>query len=262
MIEAKNLSSGYGRDVIEIDEMCIKKGEITAIIGCNGSGKTTLLKTLSGVLRHRGKLLADDRNISLLPKKERARLISYLPQSLKGVDMDTETLVAHGRYPYMGLYGGLRESDIECIKRAMAITDVNNIANKKVSAISGGERQRAYIAMSIAQDAGYMLFDEPCTYMDISHQLKFIEIIRKLKAQGKGIVITSHDLPFSFTVSDKIYIMKEGRLTGRGKPDDSGDLEELSKATKKAMGVNIIRNVINSSLDSDCKLIYDYSIVH
>lgn len=237
MIELVNIASGYDKEIINIDKMTFEKGMITSVIGKNGSGKTTLLKTAAGLLKSRGgSILTDGHELSSFKGKERAKRIAYLPQSLKELDMDVKTLVSHGRFPYSGKFGSLNEKDMDKITGAMEMAGVAAYADKKLKSLSGGERQRAYIAMIIAQDAEYMLFDEPCTYMDIKHRREFADIAETLKDMGKGVVLTLHDIPMSFDISDKIYVLKDGRVSAGGAP---GELLKEKAALKDALDVTL-----------------------
>ena len=122
----------------------------------------------------------------------------------------------------------------------MELTDIAPLANRIVETLSGGEMARAYLAMVIAQESDYLLLDEPASDMDIPHQLMLAEILRKLAADGRGIIISSHDLPMSFTVSDSICLMKDGRAAAAGTPDELAArpalLREITGASLTASG--------------------------
>ena len=127
--------------------------------------------------------------------------------------------------------------DLELVEKALRLTEV-----------SGGERQRAYLAMVIAQNTKYILLDEPATYMDIKHQLEIMEILRKLAADGRSVIFSSHDLPQSFSVSDKVCLLKNGRLVAEGRPEN---LAADSLQMKDVMGV-----ALGKSADKDS--VYGY----
>ena len=248
MIELSDLKTGYrGNIIVQIDHLQLRQKEITVIVGKNGCGKSTLLRSVAGQLPYRGSIIcsmntADDskqvasvdstdlasapasletgskqnnrkqKEIRNLQSKERARLISYLPQHLTIPEMSVETLVSHGRFCRMGFSRTLGERDLDVIACALRTAEVDNLRDKSISSLSGGERQRAYLAMTIAQDATMMLLDEPDTYMDISHKMTLLGILRKLRDDGRGIVMTSHDMPFAFLAADRICVMAEGEI--------------------------------------------------
>ena len=249
MIEIKNLKTGYaGKIVLEIDSLNFKEGEVTAIVGLNGSGKSTLLKSIVGITTHQGSIIIDGKKSSGLSHKKRAGLVSYLPQTLPVANLDIYTLACHGRFPYMGYSKVLGAQDLELVEKGLRLTDLWELREKNLSEVSGGERQRAYLAMGIAQNTKYILLDEPATYMDIKHQLEIMKILKELAAEGRSIIFSSHDLPQSFSVSDKVCLLKNGRLIAEGKPEI---LAADSLQMKDVMGV-----ALGKSADKD--LVYDY----
>lgn len=237
MIEIKNLKTGYdGKIVLEIESLNFKEGEVTAVVGLNGSGKSTLLKSLVGITSYQGSIKIDEKKASGLSHKKKAAFISYLPQTLPVANLDIYTLVCHGRFPYLGYSKILGKQDIEEVEKALRLTDLWHLRDKKLSEVSGGERQRAYLAMVIAQNTKYILLDEPATYMDIKHQLEIMVILRKLAEQGRAVIFSSHDLPQSFSVSDKVCLLKGGRLVAEGRPEN---LTADSLQIKNVMGVSL-----------------------
>ena len=272
MIELSDLKTGYrGNIVVQIDHLQLRQQEITVIVGKNGCGKSTLLRSVAGQLPYRGSIVcssdtADDskqvasvdstdpasapasleagskqnnrkqKEIRNLPSKERARLISYLPQHLTIPEMSVETLVSHGRFCRMGFARTLGEKDLEVIACALRTAEVDHLRDKSISSLSGGGRQRAYLAMTIAQDAPMMLLDEPDTYMDISHKMTLLEILRKLRDGGRGIVMTSHDMPFAFLAADRICVMAEGEIVADGTPDEIASMQGM---LRQAMGAGM-----------------------
>ncbi len=237
MIEIKNLKTGYdGKIVLEIESLNFKEGEVTAVVGLNGSGKSTLLKSIVGITGYEGSIIIDGKNAAGLSHKKRASFISYLPQTSPAANMDIFTLVSHGRFPYLGYSKVLGKTDLELVEKALRITDLWEVREKNLSEVSGGERQRAYLAMVIAQNTKYILLDEPATYMDIKHQLEIMDILRKLAEQGQAVIFSSHDLPQSFSVSDKVCLLKGGRLVVEGRPEN---LTADSLQIKNVMGVSL-----------------------
>ena len=251
MIEIKNLKTGYdGKIVLEIESLNFKEGEVTAVVGLNGSGKSTLLKSLVGITSYQGSIKIDEKKASGLSHKKRAAFISYLPQTLPVANLDIYTLVCHGRFPYLGYSKILGKQDIEEVEKALRLTDLWHLCDKKLSEVSGGERQRAYLAMVIAQNTKYILLDEPATYMDIKHQLEIMVILRTLAEQGRAVIFSSHDLPQSFSVSDKVCLLKEGRLVAEGKPEIlAADVRQM----KDVMGIALKQN-------DEVDLIYKFSL--
>lgn len=213
MIRIEQMRCGYGgRTVLSCAHVDFAAGKITGIIGANGSGKSTLLRAVEGIIPYAGSIAIDGRESTRLAPRERAHLVSYLPQTSRAVNLTVRGLVNHGRFAYLGVSRILSGRDRDIVEHAMEQTDVRRLAGRTLSEISGGERQRAYLAMAIAQEARMMLLDEPTTGLDIDHQREVMKILKELASRGTGIVMTLHDIPQAFTVSDQLVLigMKEG----------------------------------------------------
>lgn len=227
MIEIRKMYASYNlsqkrekRPVIAIEAETFSAGKITTIIGENGCGKSTFLKVLVGMLPYQGSIRCASRELRTIPLRERAAEIGYLPQTLTAPEMDVRTLVAHGCFRRKELFRSLGEQEKMRVQAALQTVDLQDDSDRLVSSLSGGERQRAFLAMLIAQDPAFFLLDEVTSYMDIAHQKVTVELVRHLAAAGKGVLMTSHDLALSFTVSDWILVMNEGRLILRGTPEE------------------------------------------
>jgi len=251
MIEIRDMSTSYrdGED-FRIPELTLSEGKITGIIGRNGSGKTTLLKTIAGQLRYRGSIRISGKECSSLRSMERAREISYLPQSLRSANIDVRTLVEHGRYPYTGSMRHMSDKDRKIVEHAMEITGMRKLADKNLQELSGGERQRAYLSMVIAQDTGMILLDEPTTFMDVSSQKSFYEIIRRMKENDRGIVMVVHDLEQCFGTCDEICIMDQRTLVSSGSPEK---LIREGEQLRKVFGISLKKT-------NDKETLYPYVI--
>ncbi len=238
MIKVENLVCGYdNKKQVKETTLEIPQGQITTIIGENGCGKSTLLKTICGVLNKiSGDIYLDGKSIHTLSLKERAKIISYLPQQREYGAISVEALVSHGRFPYLSYPRSYSENDRKIIEKAMRDTNVFKYRYHHLSELSGGERQRAYIALLIAQDTKIMLFDEPTTYLDIKNQFETMALIKSLKSKNKTIVMVLHDINMALQVSDNIIVMKNGEVIDVGSPK-----EVLSRgAIEKAFDVNVI----------------------
>ena len=157
MIELSHVTCGYGgRAVVSVDDLCFGDGELTCVVGTNGSGKSTLLKAIAGALPHEGSICVDGLDVRGLSHRERAHHLGFLPQRLAVPAMSLRTLVGHGRFSRMGVSKVLGEGDRAVVREALELCELEGLEERQLESLSGGELQRAYLAMAIAQ--------EPCCW--------------------------------------------------------------------------------------------------
>ena len=221
MLEVKSLSAGYSdTHVLEHVDFRIPSGKVTVILGPNGCGKSTLLKALCGIIpADSGQVVLDGENILTLPQRQLAQRVAYLAQSRQIPDITVERLVLHGRFPYLGYPRRYRKEDYAIADAAMKTMGVAELADELVQNLSGGQRQKVYIAMALAQDTPVILLDAPTTYLDISHQLQLMQQARMLAAQGKTVAMIIHALPHAFQTADHMILMQEGKIVADGTPE-------------------------------------------
>lgn len=230
MLEIKSLSVTKSKTEILNDvSFSLKPHTITVIIGKNGSGKSTLLSCLTGESKYKGTIHYDDKNLALMSEKQRATLISLLPQSLPAVPVTVENLVAMGRTPYIDFGRRLSDKDKEQIEKAIRDVGIENIRYKKLTEISGGERQKAYVAMVLSQNTRIIALDEPTTYMDMQFQKELVSLLTSLKEKHKKtLIVVMHDLSKAVEIADYILLLNEGRVVASGKKEEvlqSGKIE-------------------------------------
>lgn len=223
-LEGSSLQIGYGDHVIVSDmDVDIRNDRITTIIGPNGSGKSTVLKAITRLIRYqKGSVVLNGRDILDMKPKELARTIGVLPQvHSTPADFRVKELVSYGRMPHQRLLSGLSAEDESIIKWAMEATGTWQFRDKSIFEISGGERQRVWIATVLAQKPEILFLDEPTTYLDISHQLETMQLVKKLNREtGIGVVMVLHDLSQALDVSDHIIVIKDGRKYSEGTPEE------------------------------------------
>ena len=232
MLELKNIASGYGgEDKISGISLRFEPGWIYAIIGKNGCGKSTLLKTCAAILKPAsGSIQLDERELSEYAPMERARKLSYLSQNRTAPGITAGRMTEHGCYPRLSQPRKLSAADREIVRRAMQDMDVYALRHKSMKELSGGECQRVYLAMQLAQDAQIMLLDEPTTYMDIEYQLSLMALLKSLARRGKTVVMVLHDLQQALKYADEIIAMDAGRIVSEGTADEmlsSGTIEKI-----------------------------------
>jgi iron complex transport system ATP-binding protein len=206
-----------GRVVIENLNLDLACGAVTAVVGPNGAGKSTLLACLAGLRTpQRGQVRLDDTPVLSMGLRARARRIGFLEQSPQiAWDVDVRTLVGLGRTPYLGARG-LGDEDHAAVEAAMIQADVSGFADRRVGSLSGGERGRVLIARALAGDPGWLLADEPLTGLDPSHQLEAAALFRRLAEQGRGVVVTLHDLTMAARLADRVVVLARGEVVADG----------------------------------------------
>ncbi|RSD29906.1 Fe(3+) dicitrate ABC transporter ATP-binding protein FecE [Vibrio pectenicida] len=223
MLETKNLSVAYGKQTIIANlSVSIPKGKITALVGPNGCGKSTLLKTLVRINKaNSGEVFLEGKTLSSYGDKALARSLSLLPQILVNPEgITVRKLVEYGRSPYVSHWGRLDQDDKNIVEQAMRDTSVLEYADKTLDSLSGGQRQRAWIAMVVAQDTDVVMFDEPTTYLDMSHQVELMKLIQQMNAKGKTVVVVLHDLNQACRYCNHLVVLKQGCIVEQGSPDE------------------------------------------
>lgn len=231
MIELNHISVGYDRvSVLENINLKIESGTITTILGTNGCGKSTLLKTLIRLLPYTsGTITIDDIPIEQYSSTDLAKKIAYLPQCKNIPEMTVLQMVLHGRFPHLSYPRIYQKQDIMIAEQSLKMLGIETLASRELRELSGGMRQKAYIAMALAQNAPIILMDEPMTYLDIAGQLHLGETIRSLTNQNRTLVLVLHDLPLALKISDKIAVLHNGGLLDFGTPEEilmHGSLEK------------------------------------
>ncbi|KAB8307625.1 iron complex transport system ATP-binding protein [Rahnella sp. BIGb0603] len=221
-LSAENLYAGYGnKSILNGLSVTLPAGKITALIGPNGCGKSTLLKCFSRLLTpESGTLRLQGDDISRLHGRALARKLALLPQQHVAPEgIRVRELVGYGRSPWLNLWGRLGEQDHARVSRAMQETNIGDLAEKLVSELSGGQRQRVFLAMVLAQDTPLVLLDEPTTYLDISHQVELMNLLRRQNQQGKTVVAVLHDLNQASRYCDYLVMMAAGKIVAQGSPE-------------------------------------------
>lgn len=220
-LEARALCAGHGtRDVLRGLDLAFPRGGFTVIVGPNASGKSTLLRTLARLHEPSGgSVLLDGRAIADFSHRERARRLAVLPQGAETPDgVTVRDLVARGRHPHGGLLRRWSAEDEAAVAKAMAAAGATALAARRLDELSGGQRQKAWIAMALAQETDLLLLDEPTTFLDLAHQIEVLELCRALNRAGKTIVAVLHDLNQACRYAGHLVVMKDGTIQAQGSP--------------------------------------------
>ena len=212
-----------GKTILHDMTASLKKGKITAIVGPNGCGKSTFLKAVNSMIPvSAGSIEVSGRDVRSFSRKALSREIAFLTQTHDlPQDVPVADLVAMGRFPYRRLLSPLTQDDRAAINRAIEAVGLQGYEKRAMQHLSGGEQQRAWLAVLLAQDAPILLLDEPTTYLDVRHQLRILKLLRDInETWKKTVVIVLHDMNQAYQYADEVVIMKEGRLVSTGKPHD------------------------------------------
>lgn len=222
MISINNLTVAYKNSVVLHNiNLQIESEKITTIIGPNGSGKSTLIKCLSKQLDpQNGDIAVAGKPINLYSPKEYAKRVSYLKQHRDIPMISVERLVLHGRFPHMGFPRKYTDEDRILAEKAMKQTGVWHLRHKDLCNISGGECQKVYLAMILAQNTDILLLDEPSTYLDIRYQIDLLHLLWDLRNEGKTIITVLHDINSAVQISDYVCVLNKGEKVFFGSPTE------------------------------------------
>ncbi|MGT2743787.1 ABC transporter ATP-binding protein [Streptococcus phocae subsp. phocae] len=223
VITVKDLSFSYdNKRVLEGLDITLEKGKITTIMGANGCGKSTLLGILTKQLPlKQGTVMINDQDIKTIKVKAFAKQVAVVHQYHQVIDdMMVGDLVAMGRLAHQPFLKGASSTDQEIVEWALQVTDLQDLVFREMRHLSGGEKQRVWIAMALAQKTDILFLDEPTTYLDIKYQLDILRLIAKINQElGITIIMVLHDINQALSLSDQIIGLKEGKVYAQGKPE-------------------------------------------
>ena len=221
MIELHHVTAGYGdKPVLHDITAAFQSGELTVIIGPNGSGKSTLAALCMGLVRPmEGKVRWNGRDLQSIPVKERAVTAGLLSQEHPVPSLSVRRLVMHGRFSQVPWPRTYADDDKVLADRALERAGIMDLADCSVAELSGGQRQKAYLAMLLNQDPEMMFFDEPSTFLDLPSQKQLERTMRSLAREGYGVIAVVHDLNTALKLADRILVMEKGQIRFDGTPE-------------------------------------------
>jgi cobalamin transport system ATP-binding protein len=224
MLGITNLRVTYGRRTALDDvSLSVHPGEIVALIGPNGAGKSTLIRSVSGVQPiQSGNVRIFGQDLMTIPVRERARWLAVVPQARNlppAFTVYESTLM--GRTPYLGWLGQAGAADHDRARTALERTQLQELSNRRVGELSGGEQQRVLLARALAQETPVLLLDEPTTHLDLQHQSRLLNLVRSLASERQLCVLMAlHDLNLAGLYANQVALLVDGHLKACGAPQD------------------------------------------
>jgi len=227
ILELDRASYSYDRKRPFIHDLSLSigAGDFIGLLGANGSGKSTIMKLASGILKpSSGNILLWGRALAEVSNRDRAKLISYLPQTLDiSVPFAVRELVSMGLYPY-------DIPPVMTVQEALDMVGLSEKADSRLTGLSGGERRRTFIAMTLLQGAGLLLLDEPLANLDIKYQIELVRLLKKLRdVKNISVIMALHDINIALQF-EKVILIKDGAIIGSGRPDEVLSRSMLNRA--------------------------------
>lgn len=234
-----------GTDVVHDAALALRPGQVTALVGPNGSGKSSLLRTLARLQRARTATLtlgdgtADTDGLALTARAFSRRVALLTQGRPTPSGLTVRDVVEFGRFPHRGRWGRTDPDGAAAVRRALALTDLEDLADRGADHLSGGQLQRVWLAGCLAQDTGVLLLDEPTTYLDLRYQVELLDLIRDLADDhGIAVGVVLHDLDQAAAVADRIALLHAGRVVADGPPGDVLTAERLTATYGIRIGVD------------------------
>ena len=262
ILSIRNLKCGYQNKIIVNDiNLTINKGEMIGIIGPNGSGKTTLLRAISGIIKpSSGNIFIKNKNSKDLSQNEIARTIAVVKQTIEPISISIYDFILMGRIPYYSKFQFFEtHNDREVVEKYIKLTGIEYLKSKMMDEISGGERQLAQIAKALSQETDIILLDEPISSLDIAHQIKILDLIKKFNRElNLTVIIVLHDLNMASEYCDRLFLINNGKLHIEGTPEKilnykiiedvygTGVLVEKNRYTQKPFIIPITEEMKNA----------------
>ena len=231
MLDIKKLTFKYDNTPIFNNiEFQVNSGESVGIVGPNGCGKTTLIRVISGVLEpFNGEIYVDGQDLKKLSVVERSRHLSVAPQMPEfPLDYTVYQMLMMARNPYLSLFSWESKQDFYIVQQVISLTEIEYLVERLIRDISGGERQRVLLAMTMIQSTKTVIMDEPTASFDLGYQIGFYRIIKLLKSRGIAVLLAMHDLSLAAQCCDRIIILFKGRIHAEGNPKEVLTEEILS----------------------------------
>jgi iron complex transport system ATP-binding protein len=216
LINIEDYSFRFGKiEILKNISFTVREGDYISVVGPNGAGKTTLLKCLNRIYTGgKGTIKIAGRPLRTFSQRELAKIMSYVPQVNGGIlPFSVYEFVLMGRYPYLGPFSTTKPEDKIAVNQALELTGLAGLRERFIDSLSGGERQKVFIAAALAQGTKILLLDEPTTFLDPKHQVEINLILKKVNLEsGVTIIAVTHDINNAFSWSERILALKDGEV--------------------------------------------------
>jgi iron complex transport system ATP-binding protein len=240
-LSLKQVSFSYSDStVLHHIDLVVEEGEMVALLGPNGSGKTTLIKLMSGVIKpSEGEIHLNGSRLGRMKRREVAQQVAVVPQQFNMPFAFTlREVVLLGRTPFLKVFSDERKRDHRVVEQAIALIGIEGLKERFFNELSGGERQKAILAMALAQEPKLLLLDEPTAHLDINHQVEILDIVKSLnREQGLTIIGAMHDLNLAALYFDRVILLKEGRIFADGTPEKALTEETIKEVFSASVQV-------------------------
>lgn len=218
-------------DVLHGVSLDIAARSVTAVLGPNGSGKTTILRLLLGLSTPQsGQVWLDSRPRGSYSRRQLSRRIGLVPQNEPiAFEMSVLEYVLLGRAPYLGLLELPSSADVEIAQQALFALGLEDLGQRPVSWLSGGERQLVVVARALAQEPAIFLMDEPTSHLDLANRRRILQVLAKLAARGKTVVFTTHDPNAAAAVAEEVVLLRRGHVLATGPVEQVLTMENLTR---------------------------------
>jgi iron complex transport system ATP-binding protein len=227
LLRAIDVSFAYrkgARLVLDRVSIDVTRGELVGLLGPNGSGKTTLLRLLAGMLQPQsGEVRLDGKPVASISRLELAKRIAVVPQETRAAfDFSVLDIVMMGRYPHLRPFELEGPRDLAIAREALAATGTDELASRRFSTLSGGEKQRVVIAGALAQSSDVLLLDEPTASLDLGYQLEIAALLRRLNGgRMTTMVVSTHDLNLAASLCGRVVLLKDGKALAQGPTEET-----------------------------------------
>jgi iron complex transport system ATP-binding protein len=247
MLSVRGLRVGYGgREVLRGIDLDVEEGEVVGLVGPNGGGKSTLLRAVAqGVAPRAGHVQIAGKDARSLNARDRAREVALVPQDpTLPLGYHADEIVVMGRTPYLGFLEQEGPHDRRKADEALRIVGAEDLAQRRVEELSGGERQNVVLARALAQETPLLLLDEPTANLDIGHQVLIAKLLRRLaRERGIAVLAALHDLTLASLYCDRLVLLAEGSVVADGAPGFVVTRENLRRAYRADVLVTVLEGI-------------------